>query len=157
VDGRFAHRSCGSRPGGVYLKSAAFVERRPARSACCAHESPSNVCRCCILSSFTTWRFKSPNRSRGQRTRTTHAHSHAMIDLLLVGAGPQNLCLLLRLLDSGAAAAVDVIRRPPSSKNAISQRAHRQRCSLEYRAAMQAWLEEHVVVIDERGQWMDRW
>jgi hypothetical protein len=48
-----------------------------------------------------------------------------MLELLLVGAGPQNLCLLLRLLDPAAAPA-DTVRRPPSSKTRVDQRAHRQ-------------------------------
>ncbi|KAI8471948.1 MAG: hypothetical protein J3K34DRAFT_520149 [Monoraphidium minutum] len=68
-----------------------------------------------------------------------------MLDLLLVGAGPHNLCLLLRLLEP-AGAAVDAVRRPPSSKRDVEQRAHKQ-----------AWLEAHVAVVDERGAWMDRW
>jgi hypothetical protein len=32
-----------------------------------------------------------------------------------------------------------------------------QRCCKEYRAAVAAWLAEHVAVVDERGAWMDRW
>jgi hypothetical protein len=32
-----------------------------------------------------------------------------------------------------------------------------QRCCKEYQAALVAWLEEHVAVVDERGAWMDRW
>lgn len=49
----------------------------------------------------------------------------AMLDLLLVGAGPHNLCLLLRLLEP-LGAPVDVIRRPPSSKRNIERLAHKQ-------------------------------
>lgn len=79
-----------------------------------------------------------------------------VLELLLVGAGPQNLCLLTRLLEP-AGAAVDAVRRPPSSKRAVDARAARQRACREYRAAMGAWLAKHVAVVDERGGWMDRW
>jgi hypothetical protein len=48
-----------------------------------------------------------------------------MLELLLIGAGPQNLCLLLRLLEP-APITPDTLRRPPSSKRAIELRASKQ-------------------------------
>lgn len=48
-----------------------------------------------------------------------------MLELLIIGAGPHSLCALLRLLEP-AGAAVDVLRRPPSSRRKIDARAHKQ-------------------------------
>ncbi|GBF97256.1 hypothetical protein Rsub_09947 [Raphidocelis subcapitata] len=79
-----------------------------------------------------------------------------MLELLLIGAGPQNLCLLLRLLEP-APAPPDTLRRPPSSQRTIEVRARKQRACKEYRADMAAWLAANVSVVDASGDWMARW
>ncbi|KAG2484079.1 hypothetical protein HYH03_017098 [Edaphochlamys debaryana] len=80
-----------------------------------------------------------------------------MLELLVIGAGPHALTILSRLLEEAPDDSVDAYRRQVRPKAELRQaRKHQATCATR-RGRLSAWLQQRVMVVDERGSWMSRW